>query len=66
MSGLLAHVGLFAAVSFAIVVMGAFYGERDDARALAGLPRRFLVFLVTCAGIAVAMLVVEWLFVSLD
>ena len=48
----------------AIVVLGAFYSEREDVAALRSLPKRFTVFLLGCAALAVAMLVLEAVFVS--
>lgn len=61
---LVIHIALFALVSLGIVVMGSFYGERDDSRALRAVPRRFLVFLASCAVVALVMLVCEHVFAS--
>jgi hypothetical protein len=60
------HAGLFCLLSLAIVVMGAFYSERDDRRALASVPRRYAVFLASCAGVALVMLALEHLFASVS
>lgn len=56
------HVGFFLVLAFAIVLMGAFYSEADDAVAWKSFPRRFLVFLLSCAGITVVMLICQTLF----
>lgn len=58
------HVLLFCALSVVIVVMGAFYAERDDGRALRSVPRRLVVFLLSCAAVAVVMLIAEATFAS--
>ena len=50
MSVFWSHVILFLALSFAIVVMGAFYAEPEDAPALRSVPRRYAVFVVACGG----------------
>ncbi len=62
MSGLLVHAGFFLVLSLAIVVMSAFYSEPVDELALRSVPRRYLVFVGACAGVAVIMLVLEALF----
>jgi len=61
---LLVHIALFVVVSIAIVIMSAFYAERDDALALASVPRRLGIFLGSCTVVAVVMLVCESLFAS--
>ncbi len=61
---LVLHVALFLVVAAAIVVLGSFYSERDDAAALRSLPRRFTYFLLGCAALTAVMLVLEALFVS--
>ncbi len=61
---LLLHLGLFLIVSCAVVVLGAFYAERDDTAALRSLPKRFTVFLLGCGALAVVMLLLEAVFVS--
>lgn len=58
------HVALFCLLSAVIVVMGAFYSERDDRRALRSVPRRLAVFLLSCAAVAIVMLIVESTFAS--
>jgi hypothetical protein len=64
MSGFWSHVGLFLALSLAIVLMGSFYSEPEDAPALRSVPRRYLVFVGACAVVAAVMLVLEYLFAS--
>jgi len=61
---LLVHIALFVVVSIAIVIMSAFYAERDDALALASVPRRLGIFLGSCAVVAVVMLACESFFAS--
>lgn len=65
MTGLVVHVLLFLALCVPIVVMGAFYSERDDRRAFALVPRRLLVFVGSCALVAAVMLALEMLFVPI-
>jgi hypothetical protein len=60
------HVALFLAIALAIVALGVFYGEPDDRRALASLPRRYAVFLFGCGVLVAVMLVCERVFVALD
>jgi len=62
MSSLLEHLLLFAAVAFAIALMGSFYAEPDDARALRSLPRRYALFLFGCALVVLVLLGAERLF----
>ena len=64
MSVFWSHVILFLALSFAIVVMGAFYAEPEDAPALRSVPRRYAVFVVACAIVAGVMLALEYVFAS--
>lgn len=64
MTGLLSHVLLFLVLSFGIVVLGAFYAEPEDGPALRSVPRRYLVFVVSCGAVAAIMLVLEHLFAS--
>jgi hypothetical protein len=61
---LAAHVGFFLLLSFAIVVMSAFYTEVEDAPALRSVPRRYAVFVGACTVVAVIMLVFERLFAT--
>jgi hypothetical protein len=65
-SDLLIHLLLFGVVSFAIVLMGSFFSETDDARALRSLPRRLAVFLFGCAVLAGIMLAVEHTFAAVS
>jgi hypothetical protein len=58
------HLGFFLVLAAAIVVMGTFYGETEDGPALRALPRRYAVFLVSCALVAGVMLLCEHLFAS--
>ena len=58
------HLVFFLVLALAIVVLSAFYAEVEDAPALRSVPRRFLVFVGACAAVAVAMLLLEALFVS--
>lgn len=59
---LVQHVGFFLVLAAAIVAMGTFYGEPEDGPALRVLPRRYGVFLVSCALVAGVMLLCERLF----
>ena len=65
MNDLGVHLLLFLAISAAIVVLGAFYSEADDARALRSLPKRMLHFLVGCAIVVAVMLICEHTFASI-
>ena len=58
------HLLLFALISVVIVTVGAFYGERDDAKALASLPKRFATFVIGCAILTAIMLFCEHMFAS--
>lgn len=60
---LVLHLVFFLVLSFAIVVVSAFYSEPEDGPALSSVPRRYLVFVSACAGVAAVMLVLEALFV---
>jgi len=64
MSGFGAHVGFFLVLSLVIVVMSAFYSEPEDAAALRSVPRRYVVFVSACAGVALVMLGLEYFFAS--
>lgn len=46
-------------MSLAIVTLGAFFNHQGDEEALKDLPKRYVVFLVGCAVVAVVMLVIE-------
>ena len=63
-AGLLVHVALFLILAAAIVVCGAFYAEPDDGIALRSLPRRYLVFVVSCTVVAGLMLLAETFFAA--
>lgn len=56
------HVLLFLVVSFAIVLMSAFFTEAEDGKALKSFPRRFVVFVVCCAILSGILLVLEHTF----
>ena len=58
------HVGFFLLLALVIVVLGAFYSEVEDGPALRSVPRRLVVFVGACAGVALVMLVLEALFAS--
>jgi hypothetical protein len=58
------HLALFVILSVSIVVMGAFYAEPDDRKALATVPRRLLVFFVSCLLLAAVMLFCEYTFAA--
>lgn len=66
MSGLWTSLVLFLVVALAIVVMSTFYVEPDDARALRMIGPRYFKFLLWCAGIVGAMLLVQKLFLDVD
>ena len=59
MNDLGVHLGLLALISLAIVTLGAFFNHQGDDEALKDLPKRYVVFLVGCAIVAVVMLVIE-------
>lgn len=59
------HVLLFLVIALAIVTMGVFYTEADDAAARAVWPRRMLTFLVGCAVLVAVMLICEHTFAAL-
>ncbi|MFT5290345.1 MAG: hypothetical protein ACI82F_002419 [Planctomycetota bacterium] len=61
-AGLVPHVGLFLILALVIVVCGAFYAEPDDSIALRSLPRRYMVFVLSCAVVAGLMLLAETFF----
>ncbi len=58
------HLVLFAVLSLVIVIMSALFAEGADGPALASIPRRFGVFLVSCAILAAVMLFCEVVFAS--
>lgn len=59
MTDLLVHGLLFTLLSAVIVLMGTFYAEPDDAKALRGFPRRLLFFFLGCAALTGLMLLAE-------
>jgi hypothetical protein len=59
------HLALFLAISIPIVVLGAFYGEADDARALRSVPRRLLMFVIGCCVVVAVMLLCEHTFAAI-
>lgn len=59
MNDLFVHVLLYLVVAFAIVLLGSFYAEADDRKALRALPRRLAVFLIGSTVLAVVMLIAE-------
>ncbi|MEX1025947.1 MAG: hypothetical protein WD226_12810 [Planctomycetota bacterium] len=59
---LAAHLFFFLVLAFAIVLMSAFYAEADDNAAWKSVPKRYAVFVLSCAGITVVMLTSQWLF----
>lgn len=59
------HLAMFALAAAAIVLMGTFYAEPDDARALRALPRRFVTFLIGSAAVVGLMLICEAIFTSI-
>ena len=59
------HIAMFVLAAGAIVLMGTFYAEPDDARALRALPRRFASFLIGSAAVVGLMIVCEAIFASI-
>jgi hypothetical protein len=59
MKDLVTHGVLFLVLSAVIVLLGTFYAEPDDARALRSYPRRLLYFLLGCGALAGLMLLAE-------
>lgn len=66
MNDLPTHLALFAAITLAITGVGALYAERDDAKALRSLPKRFVVFFLGCGLVAAILLFVEHTFASVS
>jgi hypothetical protein len=60
------HLALFALVSAAIALLGAFYTQPEDGAALRSLPRRLLVFFLGCGILGLVLLVMEHTFASVD
>ena len=65
MSEIVIHLALFLLVSLAIVLLGAFYSEAEDGKALRSVPRRLMVFLLGCGALAGVMLICEHTFAAL-
>ena len=59
------HLLLFLVASAVIVLMGSFYSEADDAKALRAFPRRLAVFLAGCGVLVAVLLVCEHTFAAL-
>jgi formate hydrogenlyase subunit 3/multisubunit Na+/H+ antiporter MnhD subunit len=57
-------LALFALVSAAIALSGAFYSHSEDAPALRSLPRRLFVFFLSCTILGAVLLVMEHTFAS--
>jgi hypothetical protein len=60
------HIALFLAIAVAIVALGTFYSEADDARALRSFPKRFLTFVLGCGVVVAVMLICEHTFASIN
>lgn len=65
MNDIVIHALLFLVIALAIVTLGVFYSEADDAAARAAWPKRMLTFLVGCAVLVAVMLVCEHTFAAL-
>lgn len=59
------HILLFLVISAAIVLSSAFFSERDDRRALASFPRRYMVFVIGCSVLAGILLLIGATFASI-
>jgi len=59
------HLALFLVIAIPIVVLGAFYSEADDARALRSIPRRLLMFVIGCCVVVGVMLICEHTFAAI-
>ena len=59
MNDLGTHLLLFLVISTVIVMMSAFFSEREDGPALRSFPRRFVYFLVGCGLLTGLMLAAE-------
>jgi len=60
------HLALFVLLTIPIVVLGAFYSEQEDKAALASIPRRLGVFLLSCGLLTAVMLFCEHTFASVN
>lgn len=65
MNDIVIHALLFLVIALAIVTLGVFYSEADDAAARSAWPKRMLTFLVGCAVLVAVMLVCEHTFAAL-
>lgn len=65
MKDIAVHVLLFLLIAAAIVLSSAFFAERDDRRALASFPRRYLVFVLGCSLLAGILLLIGATFASI-
>ena len=59
------HLILFASMAVAIVTIGVFYSDAEDAPALRHWPKRMLTFCLGCAVLVAVMLICEHTFASL-
>ena len=66
MNSFLPHLFYFLALAVPIVIMGAFYSHAEDEKALRSVPKRYVIFVLSCAAVALVMLLLEMLFASVD
>lgn len=59
MNDLFQHMVLFFILSAVIVLMGTFYSEADDSKALRAYPKRLGTFFVGCGVLTGVILVLE-------
>ncbi|MFT7669481.1 MAG: hypothetical protein ACI8X5_002184 [Planctomycetota bacterium] len=60
------HLVLFGLLSAGIVLIGAFFTEQDDNKALHSFPQRFLVFIVGCGVLTGVLLIFEHTFAAVS
>jgi hypothetical protein len=65
MNDLPVHLALFACVALAIVTLGVFYSDAEDAPAFKAWPRRILSFCLGCLALVAVMLICEHTFAAL-
>lgn len=65
MNDLGVHLLLFGVIGTAIVTLGVFYSDAEDAPARKAWPRRMLNFFGGCALLVLVMLICEHTFASL-
>ncbi len=53
------HLTLFLILSGVIVLIGTFYSEPDDAKALRAFPKKLVTFFVGCGILAAVILLME-------